>query len=193
MFALIGHPLGHSMSPFIHKRLFDISGKNEDYELCDIDPEKLKEEFPAVMEKYEGLNVTIPYKTDVIEFLDRLDSSAERYGAVNCILKDGGKLVGYNTDCIGFIRSVPEQALGGRFLLSGCGGAGRMMALEAAAHGGDITMAIKDFSAQQAEVLTEEINTKFPEVSVKTVPLDNVKGSFDLYANATPVGMYPNV
>ncbi len=193
MYALIGHPLGHSMSPFIHKRFFELSGKNESYELFDIAPEVLKTEFQAAIEKYNGLNVTIPHKTDVIPLVDSLHESAARYNAVNCIAKENGKLIGYNTDCIGFLRSVPEKALGGKFLLSGCGGAGRMMALEAAAHGADITIAIKDFSVQQAEILTKEINEKFPDVNVKTVDLDSVTGKFDLFANATPVGMYPNV
>lgn len=192
MYALIGHPLGHSMSPFIHKRLFEITGKNEDYELFDIAPENLKNEISVATTKYDGLNVTIPHKTDVIPFLDSLDKTAARYNAVNCIAKENGKLIGYNTDCIGFLRSVPQETLSGKFLLSGCGGAGRMMALEAAAHGGDITIAIKDFSAQQAEVLTKEINEKFPSVSVRTVDLDNITGKYDLFANATPVGMYPN-
>lgn len=192
MFALIGYPLGHSMSPFIHKRLFELSGKNEDYELFEIAPENLENGFSTASERYNGLNVTIPHKTQVIPYLDELHESASRYNAVNCIAKKNGKLIGYNTDCIGFLRSVPQKALSGKFLLSGCGGAGRMMALEAAAHGADITIAIKDFSAQQAEILTDEINRKFPSVSVKTVDLDNIEGSFDLYANATPVGMYPN-
>lgn len=193
MYALIGHPLGHSMSPFIHKRFFELSGKNESYELFDIAPETLKTEFQTAIEKYNGLNVTIPHKTDVIPLVDSLHESAARYNAVNCIAKENGKLIGYNTDCIGFLRSVPEKALSGKFLLSGCGGAGRMMALEAAAHGADITIAIKSFSAQQAEILTKEINEKFPNVNIKTVDLDNVTGKFDLFANATPVGMYPNV
>ncbi len=193
MFALIGHPLGHSMSPFIHKKLFELSGKTEDYELFEIAPENLKTEFTSAIKKYDGLNVTIPHKTDVIPLLDELHESASRYNAVNCISKENGKLIGHNTDCIGFLRSVPKKALCGKFLLSGCGGAGRMMALEAASHGGDITIAIKDFSIEQAKILTKEINEKFPNVSVRTVDLDNIEGNFDLFANATPVGMYPNV
>ncbi len=193
MFALIGYPLGHSMSPFIHKRLFELSGKSEDYELFEIAPENLQQGFSTAIEKYNGLNVTIPHKTEVIPYLDSLHESAARYNAVNCVAKENGKLIGYNTDCIGFLRSVSEEALSKKFLICGCGGAGRMMALEAAAHGADITIAIKDFAAQQAEILTNEINEKFPAVSVKTVDIDNIEGKFDLLANATPVGMYPNV
>lgn len=192
MYALIGHPLGHSMSPFIHKKLFEISGIKEDYELCDIPSESLEKDFSKVISEYNGLNVTIPYKQSVISFMDKLAKSAEKYNAVNCISKENGKLIGHNTDCIGFLRSVSAEALGGRFLLSGCGGVGRMMALEAAEKGADITIGIIEISAKQAEVLTEEINVKFPKVKVKTVPLNKIEGKFDLFANATPVGMYPN-
>lgn len=193
MFALIGYPLGHSMSPFIHKRLFELSEKNEDYELFEIAPENLEQGFATAVENYDGMNVTIPHKTAVMEYLDSFHQSAARYNAVNCIAKKDGELTGYNTDCIGFLRSVPEDALSKKVLICGCGGAGRMMALEAAAHGADITIAIKDFAAQQAEVLVDEIHLNFPEVSVKVVDIDNIEGEFDLLANATPVGMYPNV
>ncbi len=192
MFALIGYPLGHSMSPFIHKRLFELSGKTEDYELFEIAPENLQQGFETAIERYNGLNVTIPHKTEVIPYLDKFHESAARYNAVNCVTKTDGKLIGYNTDCSGFLRSVDEKALGRKVIICGCGGAGRMMALEAGAHGADITIAIKDFAAQQAEVLINEINEKFPEVSVNTTDMDNIEGKFDLLANATPVGMYPN-
>lgn len=193
MYALIGHPLGHSMSPFIHKKFFELSGKTETYELFDIEPENLKNDFFEVINKCSGINVTIPYKTQVIEFLDRLDESAERYNSVNCIAKENGQLVGYNTDCIGFLRSVSEKALGGKFLLTGCGGAGRMMALESAAHGGDITIAIRESDIEMAKTLVSEINEKFPKVSAEIVLLNEIKGDFDLLANSTPVGMYPNI
>jgi len=193
MFALIGFPLGHSMSPFIHKRLFELSEKNDDYELFEINPENLQQGFETAIEKYNGLNVTIPHKTEVIPYLDMLDESAKRYNAVNCVAKKDDKLIGYNTDCIGFLRSVPEDALSKKVLICGCGGAGRMMAIEAAAHGADLTIAIKDFAAQQAETLKEEINRKYPSVSVKITDIDNIEGEFDLLANATPVGMYPNI
>lgn len=191
MFSLIGHPLGHSMSPFIHKKLFELSGKSEEYSLIDIDPEKLEEQFPEVIRQNGGLNVTIPYKIKVIPFLDRLDDSAKRYNSVNCIAKRDGEVVGYNTDCIGFLRSVSETALGGKFLILGCGGVGRMMALESASRGGDITMAIAEFARGEAEALRDEIQEKFPSTKVRIVLTSEIDGDFDLLVNATPIGMYP--
>lgn len=189
-YALIGHPLGHSMSPFIHKRLFEESGKTAEYSLVDIAPEELQSKLPSVLNGYEGLNVTIPHKISVIDFLDGLDDSAEKYDSVNCICRKDGKLIGFNTDCIGFLRSVPQKNLGGRVLLLGCGGVGRMIAIEAASHGADITMAIIPQAREMADSLVKETKAK-TGMDIKTVMMDDISGKFDLLINATPVGMFP--
>ena len=190
-YALIGHPLGHSMSPFIHKRLFEEAGRQAEYTLEDIPPESLKEKLPELLKSVTGLNVTIPHKVPVIDFLDKLDDSALRYNSVNCICGKDGVLTGYNTDCDGFLRSVTENALGGKVLLLGCGGVGRMMAIEAARHGADITMAIIPEAQDMADCLKREIGEKYPRISVKIVMMNEISGKFDLLVNATPVGMYP--
>lgn len=190
-YALIGHPLGHSMSPFIHKRLFEEAGRQAEYSLEDIAPEDLKEKLPEILSNVTGLNVTIPHKVPVIDFLDKLDESASRYNSVNCICSKGGVLTGYNTDCDGFLRSVPENALGGKVLLLGCGGVGRMMAIEAARHGADITLAIIPEAQNMADCLKKEIEEKYPQIPVKIVMMNQISGKFDLLVNATPVGMYP--
>lgn len=189
-YALIGHPLGHSMSPFIHRRLFEEAGRDTEYSLEDIAPEDMHSKLPALLESANGLNVTIPHKVPVIDFLDQLDESAQRYNSVNCICRRDGKLTGFNTDCDGFLRSVPLKNLGGKVLLLGCGGVGRMMAIEAARHGADITMAIIPEAREMADVLAEEVKEK-TGVSVKTVMMNEIAGCFDLLINATPVGMYP--
>lgn len=189
-YALIGHPLGHSMSPFIHKRLFEEAGREAEYSLEDIAPENMPAALPALLESASGLNVTIPHKVPVIDFLDQLDESARRYNSVNCICRRDGKLTGFNTDCDGFLRSVPIENLGGRVLLLGCGGVGRMMAIEAARHGADITMAIIPEAREMANVLAEEVKEK-TGASVRIVMMNEIAGSFDLLINATPVGMYP--
>lgn len=191
-YALIGHPLGHSMSPFIHKRLFEEAGRQAEYSLEDIGPEDLNEKLPELLKNVTGLNVTIPHKVPVIEFADKLDESASRYNSVNCICSKSGVLTGYNTDCDGFLRSVPDNTLCGKVLLLGCGGVGRMMAIEAARHGADITIAIIPEALDMADCLKKEIVEKYPEISVKIVLMNQISGKFDLLVNATPVGMYPN-
>ncbi len=190
-YALTGHPLGHSMSPFIHKKLFEASGREGEYVLEDISPENLEAQLPDLIKKTSGMNVTIPHKAAVIPFLEALDESAERYSSVNCIGVRDGKITGWNTDCIGFLRSVPENALGGKVLIIGCGGVGRMIAIEAAIHGADITLAIIPEAKEQAKALTDEISEKYPKACVRIVSSDAVTGEYDLLINASPVGMYP--
>ncbi len=192
-YSLTGHPLGHSMSPFIHKRLFEEAGKSAEYTLEDIAPEEMEVKFPELLNSAEGLNVTIPHKMAVIPFLDTLDESAERYNSVNCICRKDGKLTGYNTDCDGFLRSVPKENLSGKVLIIGCGGVGRMITIEAARHGADITMAIIPDAKEMAETLVKEVCEKVSGTKIKIVMIDSVSGEYDLLINATPVGMYPKV
>ena len=129
-YTLIGHPLGHSMSPFIHQRLFAMAGKEAEYTLTEISPEELngKEEF---LRSQNGFNITIPHKMAVISMVDEMDESALRYTSVNCVDNKNGKLIGYNTDCDGFTMSVKDYPMDGKVLQIGCGGVGRMIATEA--------------------------------------------------------------
>lgn len=192
-FALTGHPLGHTMSPLIHDRLFALSGrKDSEYSLIDIDPA----DIPTSRELFEtlcGLNVTIPHKQTVIPLMDSLDETAARYNAVNCIMNDNRRLIGYNTDCTGFLRSAETLPVGGKTCILGCGGVGRMIAIESALHGADITLAVIPQDVKAAQLLMAEILEKCGNVSVKIADIASLDDSFDLLINATPVGMYPKV
>ncbi len=190
-FALIGHPIGHSMSPLIHEKLFALSGmKDCDYSLIDIDPA----DIPAsgeLIRSHCGMNVTIPHKQSVIALMDELDETAKRYNSVNCIKNLDGKLIGYNTDCTGFLYSAKALPLDGKVLLVGCGGVGRMMAIETALHGGELTIGIIPQDRALAEKAREEILAACPAASVGIEETSALDGDFDLMINATPVGMYP--
>lgn len=190
-FALTGHPLGHSMSPLIHDRLFALSGfEAEPYKLIDIAPEDIPSSRP-VFEEYMGMNVTIPHKQAVIPLMDELGESARRYNSVNCIKNDSGRLIGYNTDCDGFLRSVELLPISENVVILGCGGVGRMMAIETALHGGSITLAVIPQDVKTAQLLMAEIMEKCSGASVKIADISTLDGSFDLLVNATPVGMFP--
>ena len=190
-FALTGHPLGHSMSPLIHDRLFALSGfEAEPYQLVDIAPEDIPSSR-SVFEEFLGMNVTIPHKQTVIPLMDELGDSAVRYGSVNCIKNDGGRLIGYNTDCDGFLRSVELLPISGNVVVLGCGGVGRMMAIETALHGGTLTLAVLPQDVKKAQLLMAEIMEKCGGASVKIADISTLGGSFDLLINATPVGMFP--
>lgn len=190
-FALIGHPLGHSMSPLIHEKLFALSGlDSSSYELIDIAPEDIMGSR-ELLESLRGLNVTIPHKQAVIPLVDELAESALRYNSVNCIDNCNGRLVGYNTDCDGFLRSAELLPVSGNVVVVGCGGVGRMIAIEIARHGGNITLAVLPQDIRNAQVLMAEILSQCSEASVRITDVSDLSGSFDLLVNATPAGMYP--
>ena len=192
-YALLGYPLGHTMSPPIHKRLFELDGNpSAEYEVCEIPPEQLdsKAEY---LNSLNGYNITIPYKVDIIDHLDELDESAKRYNSVNCVVNRDGRNIGFNTDCSGFLRSLEAGGakLNGRVLQIGCGGVGRMMAIEAALHGADLTIvALPEFIAGAKEV-AEEAAKLNPSAKISVITHGEISGEFDLLMNASPVGMYP--
>lgn len=191
-YTLIGHPLGHSMSPMIHEGLFRLKGKDCPYDLTDIAPENLSSKADF-LRSLSGFNITIPHKVAVIDLIDEMAESAERYNSVNCVSNQNGKLVGYNTDCDGFLLSVNSlnMPLDKNVLLIGCGGVGRMIAVETVRHGGKLTVAHIPEALEMAENLKAELMEKYPDATVKTVNMNEISGKFDMLINASPVGMYP--
>ena len=191
-YAILGYPLKHTMSPPIHKRLFELEGKAAEYEICEIPPEQL-EEKAAYLNSLGGYNITIPFKVDIIKYIDELDESAKRYNSVNCVVNRGGKTTGYNTDCYGFLRSIEAggASLSAKVLQIGCGGVGRMMATEAALHGADLTVVVLPEFVKGAEDTAADILKLVPNAKIKVITHDLTDGEFDLLVNASPVGMFP--
>ena len=194
-YGLLGYPLGHTMSPPIHKRLFELDGKvDAEYEVCEFAPEILADKI-EYLNSLGGYNITIPYKVEIIKHIDGLDESAKRYNSVNCVAVKDGKHIGFNTDCYGFLRSLEAGGakLDGKVLQIGCGGVGRMMAIEAALHGADLTIvSLPEFIAG-AEAAAEEARALNPDAKIKVITHDEIEGEFDLLMNASPVGMFPKV
>ncbi len=170
-YAVIGHPIGHTMSPFIHKRLFELAGADADYTHLDIAPETLAEEYQNRLRHLDGFNITIPHKEAIIPLLDALDDKAKMYGSVNTVALRDGKATGYTTDPDGFIKALEAAGidLDGRIMILGCGGVARTMAYEIALRG-------KPF-----------------EFAVSFGLIDQIIGTVDVLINATPVGMYPHI
>lgn len=192
-YTLIGGKLGHSLSPQIHERLFALKGRQAEYSLTEISEEELKA-GRSRLETFAGLNVTIPHKLKVMPLLDRLDRSAELYGAVNCIDNKGGVLTGYNTDCDGFLESVRAMgaSLSGNVLLIGCGGVGRMIAIASALAGAALTVQVIEPDIPLAEKTAADIKELRPDADVDIVLADYLhRAHYDLLVNATPVGMFP--
>ena len=198
-YAVLGYPLKHTMSPPIHKRLFELEGKSGvEYEICEYAPETLAEKADY-LNSLGGYNITIPFKVDIIKYIDELDESAKRYNSVNCVVNRDGKNIGYNTDCYGFLRALEAggEKLGGRVLQIGCGGVGRMMAIEALLHGADLTVVVLKGFEDTAEAVVSELKKQGCGDDVlnrfKYIYADQIEGDFDLLVNATPVGMFPKV
>jgi len=192
-FGLLGHPLGHSMSPFIHSELFKLNDIDGQYSLLDISPDKLYAK-KGVLFGLDGFNVTIPYKKEIIKYIDCLDESAARYKSVN-VVKTGDKKVGYNTDVVGFLKSVENMGanLCGKVLMLGCGGVAQMMGCETVDAGGKLTIAVRDVNSPKVENLVQLLHNIDNDAKVDVVDIKNVTGEYDVLLNATSVGMHPKV
>ena len=190
-FCLIGYPLGHSMSPVIHRELFKINNIDASYELQEISPESLTDAFETLKE-YDGFNVTIPHKTGIRPCLDKLSDRAELFGAVNTVDVKNGKAEGHNTDCYGFLKALDMAGieLAGKALVCGSGGVSRMFAFESVLAGADLTIAVRDGDIQAAMLIKEEIKDRLSKV-VQVKRLDEIDGEYDILINGTPVGMFP--
>lgn len=190
-FGLTGCPLIHSKSPEIHEALFKISGVSAVYNCMEIAAHEWNEGVKN-LKKLSGFNITIPYKTQIIPHLDKLDEKAELFGAVNTVKCEDGMCTGYNTDCYGFLRSLENAGikLSGDVLLLGAGGVARMFAFESVLANANLTIAARNM--EKANNLCLEIKKKTGK-SVKAILFSEIKNGYDLIINATPVGMFPNV
>lgn len=193
-FAVIGHPIGHTMSPFINKRLFELAGEKGTYSIIDVAPEEFPKKISALNELY-GYNVTIPNKQVIIPFLDKLNKKAELYGSVNTV-KNGSVREGFTTDPDGFVKALKANniSLSGNVCIIGCGGVARTFTYEAALAGCNITISVRPEDVEIRDNLVKEVKEKLGISNIHTNLISDIEkeGRFDLLVNATPVGMYPN-
>ena len=192
-FAVIGHPIGHTMSPFIHTELFKLNKIDAEYSVIDVDPNKVESEFPKLISSLDGFNVTIPYKGAIIPFMSSIKGAAKEYGSVNTV--NCSEKVGYTTDPTGFVRALEaaDISLSGSVAILGAGGVCRVFAGEAAGAGCDITFGVLESDIPAAETIKSELLAHHPEIKINIVKITELSGEFDLLVNATPVGMYPRV
>lgn len=193
-FKVIGFPIGHSMSPFIHKELFALKSLDAEYDKQEISPETLSDVFAKDLKKLDGFNITIPHKVAIIDALDGLDKIAEEYGAVNTVVRRDGKYYGYNTDAYGFLKGLEFSGitLSGKVLVYGFGGAARTIITECLRAGCEVSVGTLPSLIESAEKVVAEISSKTGK-SIKLISNDEIKEKYDLLVNATPVGMYPKV
>ena len=132
--AVVAKPIKHSISPFIHNTAFEKTAVNGVYLAWEIEAEDL-EATVANIQRYDmfGINLSMPYKQEVIQYLDELDPSARLIGAVNTVVNENGTLIGYNTDGKGFFKSLPSFDIQGKKMtILGAGGAATAIIAQAA-------------------------------------------------------------
>lgn len=195
--GLVGYPVEHSFSPVMHNAAFRSLNMNYVYLPFPVARGHLQSAVRGLFcAGVSGLNVTVPYKEQVIEYLDEVDDYARAVGAVNTIVSKEGKLVGYNTDGPGFISSLTGQGFdvrGRKFVLLGAGGSARAVAF-ALAKAGAGGICIVNRTVARAEQLVKEIGVW---VDAQAMGLDHgalgreIENSHWLI-NTTSVGMFPN-
>jgi shikimate dehydrogenase len=193
--CLIGHPVGHSVSPQMHNAAFNALGLNYVYLAFDIPPEMLVDAVRGLRALCAaGFNVTIPHKVAVMKLLDELDPSAERTGAVNTVVNNHGALRGYNTDLHGIRRVLEgrDLPLSMPALVIGAGGAARA-AVAALTDLGFRRILIANRTLERGLALVELARS----LGTSAEALDLEEGRWraiecGVVVNATPIGMYPD-
>lgn len=176
-YGLIGKQLSHSFSPAFFKSHFEENGIDAVYELIQVSS---LDSIRMELRSFDGCNVTIPYKEQIIPFLDELTPEAKTIGAVNTILNQNGKFIGHNTDAFGFHQSIKPflTNLHERAIILGTGGASRAVSYVLGKIGVDIIFVSRN-PVQENEFGYNEIN-------------DQMIRSCKLIINTTPVGTFPN-
>lgn len=189
-YFVTGHPIGHSLSPVIHGAFFEHFNLKESYAVKDIAPEDFENEMELLRKSdKKGFNITIPHKISAFNASDVLEDYAKNVGAVNTVKIEGGKLYGYNTDGIGFIKALEKCGIsveGKTVCILGAGGAVNSIAVKAHMTGAK-QIIILARRIEQAEALCKKHGFGIFD------SLENFsKYDYDILVNATPVGMHPN-
>jgi shikimate dehydrogenase len=214
--GLIGWPVAHSLSPLIHRKALQVCGLEGEYNLYAVDPGRFDEQAGPLLKglrdgSLDGINITVPHKRRVLAGMDRLSEAAEAAGAVNTIYREGGNLVGDNTDIPGFWLDLErlgwvEQknasahshkgASGERGIVLGAGGAARAVALALGQHGWQVGLAAR--RAAQAQQAAAELNQALAQPRVTPLLLNedmlkNYGNQVSMIINATSAGMAPQI
>ena len=194
--VLLGHPLGHSFSPVMQNAAIAAAGLGGQlaYEAWDTSPEALGVVLLSMRSgEVVGANVTIPYKVEILRYLDGISSDAQLMGAANTLCMKDGRLLGYNTDGAGFLKALAESGVsadGRTAVVMGAGGAARAVAFSLARSGArEITVANRD--AGHAQALASEVSSK-TKAAARAIGFDSLGpalASAQLAVNCTPLGL----
>ena len=195
--AVVANPIKHSISPFIHNSAFEATNTNGVYLAWEVDATELVETV-ANIRRYQmyGINLSMPYKEQVIPYLDQLSEEARLIGAVNTVVNREGTLIGYNTDGKGFFKSLPSFKISGkRMVLLGAGGAAKAILAQAILDGvSQVSVFVRSASIEKTRPYLEKLQNE-TGFKVDLLALEDVQDlqdsitQADLLVNATSVGM----
>lgn len=197
LYGVIGDPIGHSLSPAMHNQEFKSLGIDGHYQPFRIKIEDLKTAVEGMkVMGISGFNVTIPHKSSIIPILDGIDPLAEAIGAVNTVVREDGRFIGYNTDGKGYLHSLMEdwktELSGEKALVIGAGGASKAIYFTLVSAG----MAHVDICNRSVDKARDLIGHCPFENKSKAISLqeaEEILGDYSLIVQTTPIGMYPYV
>ncbi len=200
VFGIFGTPIAHALSPVMHNAAFAALGLPHHYHAFEVAPDRLEEAIQAMDALgFGGVNITLPHKEKVLPFLDRIDTTARRVGAVNTIAIENGRWVGYNTDGAGWMRALLEAGvdpMGMRALLLGSGGAAASVAYTLLEHqAGPLSIFCR--RTETGHPLANRLRATFPQHEIEVFPLSEfqkIVSDFPkaLLIQATPLGLCPD-
>lgn len=193
---IFGDPVEHSKSPDMHNAAYKELGLENDFEYLKkhVRPNELKEAVHMLRaENIAGANITIPHKENVLEYLDKINPLAEKIGAVNTVINTNGKLIGYNTDGPGYVRSLQEYnhffAKGKKVIIFGAGGGAKAVAYMLSKEGA-AEIAIGEIDLEKANKLAKTIPGATSYQSNSPQFIKKIAEA-NLIINCSPLGMHP--
>lgn len=196
--GLIGNPVEHTMSPFIHNLFAEAMGINMVYVPFHVEEGKLEEAIKGARAlNLLGNNVTVPYKIDVMPFVDVLDKGAKIIGAVNTLYYKGNKVYGYNTDAEGFYLSCQKEGItfeGKIVAILGAGGAAKAIAAVCAERKVK-KMYLANRTVEKAQDIKATIHAHYPRLDIQILEYNQLLSveKIDLCFQTTSIGMHPNI
>lgn len=199
--GIFAYPVSHSLSPVMHNAAFSYLGLNYVYLPFEVKEAELKNAVSSLRAlNIVGVNVTVPHKEKIIEYLDEVSEEVLKIGAVNTVKNLDGKLLGFNTDKYGFVNSLKRAKIkleNKKAVVLGCGGASRAVCF-GLLENRIKNLIITDIVKEKVERLKRDLKKFYPDVEIEGILYDeekilNVLKYSDILVNATPVGMKPDL
>lgn len=197
LFGVFGDPVRHSKSPVMMNRAFQTRKYNGVYAAFHVSSENLSQAVGGIRALgFRGINVTIPHKVEIMKELDHIDEAAQIIGAVNTIVNDNGQLIGYNTDGIGYVRSLKEETQldlsGKNILIVGAGGAARGV-VYALSQERPNKIWIANRTIDKAKLLALQFSNHADVEGISIDQIGDVIDKAQVLINHTPIGMSPHI